>query len=158
MRREWMFCFFLGCFRLFFSSKQDFLLLFRFQRFKVKRLEEKCFAMNYFSFIKPGGEFFHLSMELFFSFGFSASTSGNANLIWDRLSVSHRKFWIQSFAWLCSEVLNLQDWESEGLLRWCRWVRNITVQFNVASFVVILRSRIILKIIGCKHHLHILGF
>lgn len=58
--------FFLRLLRLFFSSKQDFLLLFKFQRFKIKRLEEKCFAMNYFSFIKPVGEFFHLSVELCF--------------------------------------------------------------------------------------------
>ena len=48
--------FFLRLLRPFSTSKGDFLPLFRFQRFKIKRLEEKCFAMNYFSFMKSGGE------------------------------------------------------------------------------------------------------
>lgn len=61
---------------LFFVPKCDFLPLFRFLIFKIKRQEEKCFAVVGFSFIKPGGELFQLFVRLFFSICFSANMSG----------------------------------------------------------------------------------
>lgn len=112
---------FLRLLRLFFfASKCDFLPLFRFLIFKIKRLEEKSFAVDYFSFIKPGGELFQLSVKLsiFFSIGFSANMSGKKNLIRANLSASNGKFWIQKFAKLCLEVLNLLDVELEGKCFW----------------------------------------
>lgn len=69
--------------KTFSASEWDFLSLFSFQRFKIKRLEGKCFTINYFSFIKPGGELFQLFVELYFPtlLCFSLNTSGKANLI-----------------------------------------------------------------------------
>lgn len=67
-----------------------------------------------FSFIKPGGELFQLFVRLFFSICFSANMSGKRNLIRANLSASDGNFWIQKFAKLCQEVLNLLDRELEG--------------------------------------------